>query len=50
MTKEQILKAYRDLADFLARLDALGELRRVEAEVDPELEIAEITGAVEAMA
>jgi len=35
--------AYRDLAGFLARLDALGELHRVEAEVDPELEIAAVT-------
>jgi 4-hydroxy-3-polyprenylbenzoate decarboxylase len=35
--------AYRDLRDFLARLDAMGELHRVTAEVDPELEIAAIT-------
>ncbi|HBG04146.1 MAG: menaquinone biosynthesis decarboxylase [Geobacteraceae bacterium GWC2_58_44] len=35
--------AYRDLRDFLARLDALGELQRVDAEVDPDLEIAAIT-------
>ncbi|HEY5512707.1 MAG TPA: UbiD family decarboxylase [Geomonas sp.] len=35
--------AYRDLRGFLARLDALGELQRVEAEVDPDLEIARIT-------
>ena len=35
--------AFRDLAGFLARLEALGELQRVDAEVDPELEIAGIT-------
>ena len=35
--------AYRDLGGFLARLDALGELQRVDAEVDPDLEIAGIT-------
>lgn len=35
--------AYRELRDFLARLDALGELQRVAAEVDPELEIAAIS-------
>jgi 4-hydroxy-3-polyprenylbenzoate decarboxylase len=35
--------AYRDLGGFLARLDALGELQKVEAEVDPDLEIAAIT-------
>jgi 4-hydroxy-3-polyprenylbenzoate decarboxylase len=35
--------AYRDLAGFLARLDALGELQRVDAEVDSDLEIARIT-------
>lgn len=35
--------AYTDLRGFLARLDAMGELLRVDAEVDPLLEIAEIT-------
>ena len=35
--------AYRDLGGFLARLAALGELLRVDAEVDPDLEIAAIT-------
>lgn len=35
--------AYRDLREFLNRLEALGELRRVRVEVDPALEIAEIT-------
>ncbi|WP_224984285.1 UbiD family decarboxylase [Geomonas agri] len=35
--------AIRDLRDFLAVLDAAGELHRVDAEVDSELEIACIT-------
>lgn len=35
--------AVRDLRGFLAELDAAGELQRVDAEVDPELEIACIT-------
>ena len=34
--------AYKDLQDFLAALDAKGLLRRIKAEVDPRLEIAEI--------
>jgi len=34
---------YRDLRGFIARLEALGELHTVAAEVDPQLEIAEIT-------
>ncbi len=38
--------AYRDLRGFLDRLEALGELHRVHAEVDPVLEIAEITDRV----
>jgi len=33
---------YRDLRDFLARLESLGELHRVRAEVDPALEMTEI--------
>ncbi|MCM0080462.1 UbiD family decarboxylase [Geomonas sp. Red32] len=36
--------AFRDLRGFLAALDAAGELHRVAAEVDPELEIAAVTG------
>lgn len=36
--------AYRALVDFLEELEAAGELTRVGVEVDPELEIAEITG------
>jgi 4-hydroxy-3-polyprenylbenzoate decarboxylase len=38
--------AYRDLHAFLERLAELGELHRVRAEVDPALEIAEITDRV----
>lgn len=34
---------YRDLRGLVAALQAMGELHRVEAEVDPSLEIAEIT-------
>lgn len=36
--------AYRALVDFLEELESAGELARVGVEVDPELEIAEITG------
>ena len=35
--------AYRDLRDFLEKLDTCGELERISVEVDPVLEIAEIT-------
>jgi 4-hydroxy-3-polyprenylbenzoate decarboxylase len=38
--------SYRALADFLEELEAAGELARVGVEVDPELEIAEITSRV----
>jgi len=38
--------AYRDLRDFLKKLDKEGELRRISAEVDPVLEITEITDRV----
>ncbi|MEK6399039.1 MAG: UbiD family decarboxylase domain-containing protein, partial [Terriglobus sp.] len=34
--------AYRDLRDWIARLDKSGELKRVRVEVDTELEMAEI--------
>lgn len=37
---------YRDLRDFLSRLEALGELKRVGVEVDPRLEITEICDRV----
>lgn len=38
--------AYRDLRDFLSRLEREGELHRITAEVDPVLEITEITDRV----
>jgi len=38
-----VTAAFRDLRDFLSRLEAEGELLRVKAEVSPELEITEIT-------
>ncbi|HSD60421.1 MAG TPA: 4-hydroxy-3-polyprenylbenzoate decarboxylase [Burkholderiales bacterium] len=37
---------YRDLRDFLAQLERLGELKRVAAEVDPCLEMTEICDRV----
>jgi 4-hydroxy-3-polyprenylbenzoate decarboxylase len=37
---------YRDLRDFLSRLESAGELRRVRAEVDPKLEMTEICDRV----
>jgi len=38
--------AYRDLRDFINVLDRHGELKRITVEVDPELEITEITDRV----
>jgi 4-hydroxy-3-polyprenylbenzoate decarboxylase len=38
--------AYRDLREFIARLEKAGELRRISAEVDPVLQITEITDRV----
>lgn len=38
--------AYRDLRDFLSRLEREGELHRITVEVDPVLEITEITDRV----
>lgn len=38
--------AYTDLRDWITALERAGELRRVQAEVDPILEIAEITDRV----
>jgi 4-hydroxy-3-polyprenylbenzoate decarboxylase len=38
--------AYRDLRDFLKRLEKEGELKRISAEVDPILEVTEITDRV----
>ncbi|MDP2795097.1 MAG: 4-hydroxy-3-polyprenylbenzoate decarboxylase [Sulfurisoma sp.] len=37
---------YRDLRDFVAQLEAIGELRRVAVEVDPNLEMTEICDRV----
>jgi len=34
--------AFRDLRDYLAALEARGELKRISSEVSPELEAAEI--------
>ncbi len=42
---EEVL-AYRDLRDFIAKLEKEGELRRIAAEIDPVLEITEITDRV----
>ncbi len=38
--------AYRDLREFIKRLEKEGELKRISVEVDPELEITEITDRV----
>lgn len=38
--------AYRDLREFIAALEERGLLKRISAEVDPELEITEITDRV----
>ena len=38
--------AYRDLREFIAKLEKEGELRRIATEVDPVLEITEITDRV----
>ncbi|HEY0337512.1 MAG TPA: 3-octaprenyl-4-hydroxybenzoate decarboxylase, partial [Burkholderiales bacterium] len=37
---------YSDLRSFLARLETLGELKRISIEVDPHLEITEICDRV----
>jgi 4-hydroxy-3-polyprenylbenzoate decarboxylase len=41
-----LLMRYRDLRDFLAQLERLGELRRVSVEVSPHLEMTEICDRV----
>ena len=33
---------YKDLRDFIAQLEAIGELKRIPAEIDPRLEMTEI--------
>src|SRR4029079_13105260 len=38
--------AYKDLREFVGALERAGELRRGTAEVDPELEVTEITDRV----
>jgi 4-hydroxy-3-polyprenylbenzoate decarboxylase len=37
---------YNDLRDFIAQLEALGELKRIRVEVDPKLEMTEIADRV----
>ena len=37
---------YSDLRDFIAQLEALGELKRITVEVDPNLEMTEIADRV----
>ena len=37
---------YRDLRDFIAQLETMGELKRIAAEVDPRLEMTEIADRV----
>ncbi len=37
---------YRDLRDFIAQLESLGELKRIAAEVDPHLEMTEVCDRV----
>ncbi len=33
---------YKDLRDFIAQLESQGELKRITAEIDPNLEMTEI--------
>ena len=37
---------YRDLLDFIAQLETMGELKRIAVEVDPKLEMTEIADRV----
>jgi len=37
---------YKDLRDFIAQLEAMGELKRIQTEVDPTLEMTEICDRV----
>ena len=37
---------YKDLRDFIAQLEKQGELKRITAEVDPNLEMTEISDRV----
>ena len=43
---QETVMAYADLREFVAALERAGELRRVTSEVDPILEITEITDRV----
>ena len=38
--------AFNDLQDFVRHLEGIGQLKRVRVEVDPELEVTEITQRV----
>ena len=38
--------AYNDLREWITALDKAGELKRIKAEVDPVLEVTEITDRV----
>ena len=38
--------SYRDLRDFLSQLERSGELKRVRAEIDPNLEMTEVCDRV----
>src|ERR1700747_110836 len=40
------VRAYKDLREFIKRLEAAGELKRIPAEIDPVLEVTEITQRV----
>ena len=42
----KLIMRYKDLRDFLAQLEQLGELKRVATEVDPRLEMTEICDRV----
>jgi len=37
---------YKDLRDFIAQLETMGELKRIQTEVDPTLEMTEICDRV----
>ena len=37
---------YRDLRDFVTRLEAIGDLKRIRVEVDPRLEMTEVSDRV----
>src|SRR5262245_25706997 len=42
----EVSMAYRDLRDFIDALERAGELKRIRVEVDPVLEVTEITDRV----